>query len=306
MVERIVSLLPSSTEIVCALDLKDKLVGVSHECDYPSDIVGLPILTEAKLNPEGTSREIDNRVQEIVADELSVYRLHVDVLQKLKPDLIITQDQCEVCAVSLAEVEDAVQCIVKPNVQLVSLHSNNLGDIWRDIRKVAAATNRERQANNLIESFSTRLARLKAKTSNLPRFRIACLEWLDPLMAAGNWIPEIVDIAGGEQNLTESGKHSSWLDWETLVEFQPEVIALMPCGFKISQSQADLPLLTNHPLWSELPAVQNNRVFITDGNAYYNRPGPRIVESAEILAEILHPLECAGMAVEKSYISVST
>ena len=303
MVDRIVSLLPSSTEIVCALGLTANLVGVSHECDYPSDIVGLPVLTEPKLNPKGTSREIDNRVQEIVQDGLSVYRLHTDTLEDLKPDLIVTQDHCEVCAVSLSEVKEAVQCFIEREINLVSLHPANIGDIWKDIKRVAAATGREQCAEKLIDSYQSRFERLKERTRNLPKYRIACLEWLDPLMVAGNWVPELVDIAGGEQSFVHSGKHSSWLDWEELVEFQPDVIALMPCGFKIPQSLVDLPILTNHPLWQELPAVQNNRVYITDGNAYFNRPGPRIVESAEILAEILHPVECSGMAAPRSYIS---
>ena len=305
MVDRIVSLLPSSTEIACALGLKTSLVGVSHECDYPADIVGLPVLTEPKLNPKGTSREIDDRVHEIVQDGLSVYRLHTDKLQQLKPDLVLTQDHCEVCAVSLSEVKNAVRSFVEGDLNLVSLHPTNLGDIKMDIRKVAVATGREQHAENLIDSFEVRFEKLKDRTKNLPKYRIACLEWLDPLMAAGNWVPELVEIAGGQQSFVDPGKHSSWLDWESLVEYQPEVIVLMPCGFKIPQSQIDLPVLTNHPLWQEIPAVQDNRVYIADGNAYFNRPGPRIVESAEILAEILHPVECSGIAAPNSYISVA-
>ena len=304
MVDRIASLLPSSTEIICALGLRERLVGVSHECDYPTDVVGLPVLTEPKLDPRGTSGDIDARVQEIVQEGLSVYRLNTDALQDLKPEVIVTQDQCEVCAVSLPDVEDAVQCFLTPDVKVVSLNPEKLSDIWRDIRNVAAATGQQEIADSLIRGLEERLGKLKDKTRHLQRPRVACLEWLDPLMVAGNWIPELVDLAGGEYGLVEAGAHTPPITWETLAAYQPEVIVITPCGFKIPQSQADLPLLTAHPQWQALPAVQANRVYVADGNAYYNRPGPRIVESAEILAEMLHPEACAGMAVPGSYIRV--
>ena len=304
MVERIISLLPSSTEIICALGLREHLVGVSHECDYPSEVAGLPILTEPKLDPRGTSSDIDTRVREIVQEGLSVYRLKTEVLQGLKPDVIVTQDQCEVCAVSLPDVENAVQCFLTPDVTVVSLRPEKLSDIWTDIRHVALATGREENAAALIQDSKERLGKVEQKTQHLPRLRVACLEWLDPLMAAGNWIPELVDIAGGEYGLVEAGAHTPTITWEALIAYQPEVIVIAPCGFQIPQSQTDLPQLTAHPHWPSLPAVQHNRVYVADGNAYYNRPGPRIVESAEILAEMLHPEECAGMALPGSYVRV--
>ena len=304
MVDRIASLLPSSTEIVCALGLRERLVGVSHECDHPGDVVGLPVLTEPKLDPRGTSGDIDARVREIVQEGLSVYRLNTNALQDLKPDVIVTQDQCEVCAVSLPDVEDAVQCFLTADVTVVSLNPEKLGDIWRDIRNVAAATGQQEQADTLIRGLEDRLQTLADKTRHLPRPRVACLEWLDSLMAAGNWIPELVDLAGGTYGLVEAGAHTPPITWDTLVDYQPEVIVITPCGFKIPQSQADLPQLLAHPQWQSLPAVQSDRVYVADGNAYYNRPGPRIVESAEILAEMLHPKACAGMAVPGSYIRV--
>ncbi len=304
MAVRIISLLPSSTEIVCALGLRAHLVGVSHECDYPSDVVGLPILTEPRLDPRRTSGDINTRVREIVQEGLSVYRLQTETLQRLKPDLIVTQDQCEVCAVSLPEVESAVQCFLTPDVAVVSLKPEKLEDIWTDIRRVSQATNQEKTAEALIRDAKERLQEITRKTRHLPRPRVACLEWLDPLMAAGNWIPELVDIAGGEYGLVEAGTHTPTVTWEALVAYQPEVVVIAPCGFKIPQSQADLPQLRAHPDWQALPAVQQNRVYVADGNAYYNRPGPRIVESAEILAEMLHPKACADMAVPSSYMRV--
>ena len=304
MVDRIASLLPSSTEIVCALGLRERLVGVSHECDHPADVVGLPVLTEPKLDPRGTSGDIDARVQEIVQEGLSVYRLNTDALQSLQPEVIVTQDQCEVCAVSLPDVEDAVQCFLTSDVKVVSLNPEKLSDIWRDVRNVAATTGQQEQAESLIQGLEARLRDLEERTRHLPRPRGACLEWLDPLMVAGNWIPELVDLAGGAYGLVEAGAHTPPITWGTLIDYQPEVIVITPCGFRIPQSQADLPLLTGHPQWQALPAVQAGRVYVADGNAYYNRPGPRIVESAEILAEMLHPEACAGMAVPGSYIQV--
>ena len=304
MLERIISLLPSSTEIVCGLGLQDRLVGVSHECDYPSDVVGLPILTEPKLDPRGTSSAIDTRVRQIVQEGLSVYRIKTGMLQELQPNVIVTQDQCEVCAVSLPDVENAVRCFLTSDVTIVSLRPEHLRDIWTGIRNVAVATGQEATAEVLLQDLKERLWKVEQKTRHLSRPRVTCLEWLDPLMAAGNWMPELMDIAGGEYGLVDAGAHTPTITWDALVAYRPEVIVITPCGFKIPQSQTDLPILTAHPQWQSLPAVQNNRVYVADGNAYYNRPGPRIVESTEILAEMLHPVACTGMAVPGSYIQI--
>jgi len=302
--ERIISLLPSSTEIICSLGLRGRLVGVSHECDFPADVVGLPILTAPKLNPHGTSAAIDARVREIVREGLSVYRINTDTLQALQPDLIVTQDQCEVCAVSLSEVEEAVHWFLTPAVQVVSLRPQSLNDIWDDLRRVAQATGQEAVAEEVLGNLHGRMRQVEQQTRHLPRARVACLEWLDPLMAAGNWIPEMIDIAGGTYTLAAGGAHSPTTTWDTLIAYQPEVIVLMPCGFTIAQTQADFSVLAARPQWQALPAVQANQVFIADGNAYFNRPGPRIVESVEILAEILHPRECAGLAPSGAYVQM--
>ena len=302
--QRIVSLLPSSTEMVCALGMGERLVGVSHECDYPAEVVGLPILTEPKLDPSGTSRAIDDRVRQLVQDGLSVYRLKTDLLHDLKPDLIVTQDQCEVCAVSVSEVERAVQSLLASDVALVSLSPQRLGDIWYDMQGLAQALGQDEQAEDLLRALKKRVWKVEQRTRHLERPRVACLEWLDPLMASANWVPEMVEIAGGTYDLAAAGDHSPTLSWDSLLEARPEVIVIMPCGFPIAQSQAELPILTAHPDWQRLPAVQAGRVYIVDGNAYFNRPGPRIVESIELLAEMLHPQACAGLAPEGSYIPV--
>ncbi len=302
--QRIISLLPSSTETLCALGLRDRLVGVSHECDFPADVLGLPVLTAPKLNPHGSSATIDARVRAVVQEGLSVYRINTEVLRQLQPDLIVTQDQCEVCAVSLPEVEEAVRCFLTPGVHVVSLKPQRLSDIWEDIRQVGQATGQDAAAEEVVKGLTRRVWKLEQKTRHTQRPRVACIEWLDPLMAGGNWVPELVEIAGGEYTFAAAGAHSPKITWQTLVEYQPEVIVVMPCGFKIPQTQADLSVLTAHPQWQELPAVQANRVYVVDGNAYFNRPGPRIVESVEILAEILHPQECTGLAPAGAYLQV--
>ncbi len=302
--ERIVSLLPSSTEIVCALGLRDRLVGVSHECDYPASVRELPAVTEPKLDPYKPSAAIDARIRELVQEGLSVYRIKTELLQQLQPEVIVTQDQCVVCAVSLPEVEEAVRCFLTPTVKVVSLQPQRLGDIWEDIRHVGAATGQGAAAEDVIRSLKRRLWKLEQQTRRVSRPRVACIEWIEPLIAGGNWMAELVEIAGGTYEMTAAGAHSPAITWDALVAYQPEVIIVMPCGFKIPQTQADFSTLTTQPQWQTLPAVQANRVYIADGNAYFNRPGPRLVESAEILAEMLHPEECADLAPTGAYVQV--
>jgi iron complex transport system substrate-binding protein len=263
-------------------------------------------LTVPKLDPHGFSGKIDTRVRELVQEGLGVYRIKTDILQSLHPDLIVTQDQCHVCAVSLPEVEEAVRCFLTPGVKVVSLKPQRLGDIWEDIRQVARATGREDTAEEVLRALKRRLWKLEQQTRHRSRLRVACIEWIAPLIAAGNWVPELIEIAGGEYGLTGAGEHSPVMTWDALVAYQPDVLVLMPCGFPIAQTQRELSALMTHPQWDALPAVKTHRVFIVDGNAYLNRPGPRIVESAEILAEMLNPGVCAGLAPAGSYVSVAS
>ncbi|HUY26402.1 MAG TPA: cobalamin-binding protein [Candidatus Binataceae bacterium] len=287
---RIVTLLPSATEIVCALGFKGELVGRSHECDFPSGVEALPALTEPKFKVEGASAEIDQRVKRIVGDALSVYRVDAAKLRELRPDVIVTQSQCEVCAVSQSDVEAAVAEWLGARPQIVSLAPYALDDIFADLKRVASALEAPERGDALSARLTARMREIAARAATLAaRPGFACIEWIDPLMAAGNWMPELVAMAGGENLFGRAGEHSPWMTFEQLCAADPEVIMLAPCGFDIARTLGELPALARDARWSDLRAVQNRRVFVADGNQYFNRPGPRIAESLEILAEILHP-----------------
>jgi iron complex transport system substrate-binding protein len=286
---RIISLLPSATEIVAALGFGDHLVGRSHECDFPPGVEELPICSATKIPVHGTSHEIDGRVKEIVAEGLSVYGVDVDRLRELRPDFLLTQTQCAVCAVTPRDLEQALCTWVGMQPAIISLEPNNLDDVWNDVRRVGEALGVLPRAEQLIASLSKRLGAIREAATDLPHPRVAAIEWLTPLMSGGNWMPELIEIAGGQSLFANAGEHSNWLEWATLIEADPDVILLLPCGFKIAQTIRDLNLLTENPAWRNLRAVKEGRVYVIDGHHYFNRPGPRLVESAEIMAEILHP-----------------
>jgi iron complex transport system substrate-binding protein len=287
---RIVSLIASATEIVCALGFEKQLVGRSHECDYPPSVKGLPQLTRPKFNVEGTSGEIDRRVKAIVEDALSVYHVDAAALEGLRPTHIITQTQCEVCAVSLKDVEAAVCQMVSTRPAIVPLEPNGLKDVWSDIGRVAAALDAAERGRLLTAALQERMEAIRGRARTVGnRPTVACVEWIEPLMAAGNWMPELVEMAGGQNLFGEAGKHSPWMTWEEMVARNPEVIFVSPCGFDINRTLAEMHLLRDKAEWRRLSAVQSGRVFIADGNRYFHRPGPRLAESLEILAEMLHP-----------------
>ncbi len=288
--QRIISLIPSGTEIVCALGFTDQLVGRSHECDFPESVRRLPVCTEPKFAPDGTSYEIDQRVKAILQDALSVYRVYTDRLKELRPQVIVTQSQCEVCAVSLRDVEAAVCQWLDSHPQIVSLEPGALADVWTDMGRVAEALGVSERGTELIRQLEQRMAAVREKAQALSEQpTVACIEWIEPLMAAGNWMPELVEMAGGTNLFGTAGKHSPWMTWEELLAGDPEVITVLPCGFDLKRSREEMPTLIQKPEWSRLQAVRNQRVYLTDGNQYFNRPGPRLVESLEILAEVLHP-----------------
>lgn len=285
---RIISLIASSTEIVCALGFEKKLVGRSHECDYPLSVKNLPSCSEPKFNIEGNSKEIDDRVKEIVKDSLSVYRVFENKLKELQPTHIVTQDHCEVCAVSLKDVENAVCDILESKPKIVTLHPNALEDIWKGIGRVADSLSAPERGKELVCEFKERMQSIASKCPSSQK-TVACIEWLEPMMFAGNWVPELVQMTGVKDLFGTPGKHSPWMKFEELVLKDPDIILVMPCGWDIQKSYEELHFLCDRPEWSHLKAVKNNQVYLTDGNQYFNRPGPRVVESLEIMAEIFFP-----------------
>lgn len=288
--QRIISLLPSATEIVAALGFADHLVGRSHECDFPPGTERLPVCSSTKVPVKGTSYEIDERVKGIVAEGLSVYRVDTDLLRQLQPDLILTQTQCAVCAVTPGDLQEALCSWTSVRPTIVSLEPNDLADVWNDMRHIGEALSAPVQAEELIDSLTSRLEAIRSRASALSsRPRVAGLEWIGPLMAGGNWMPDLIEIAGGRSFLAAPAEHSPWLEWTSLVDADTEVVLIFPCGFKIAQTIGDLSLLTENAAWANLRAVKDGRVYVIDGHHFFNRPGPRLVESAEIVAEILHP-----------------
>lgn len=286
----IISLLPNATEIVCKLGMGNHLAGRSHECDFPESVCSLPALTEAKVKPEGTSREIDDRITELLQNGLSVYKVNAELLEKLKPDIVITQTQCEVCAASESEVKEALSQLKDSKPELVSLEPTNLNGIFNDILTISMALDVHEEGTKLVNKLKDRMHKIRDVTQKLPlQSKVALIEWMDPIMTAGNWMPELTHMAGGRTIASKDGQPSHFIDWEELVDEDPDVIVLMPCGFDMQHTENELPTLMERPGWKDLKAVRNKRVFITDGHQYFNRPGPRIVESLQILAEILHP-----------------
>ena len=286
----IVSLVPSATEIAAALGLTDYLTGRSHECDCPPGIETRPICTSPKFNPNGSSGEVHDRVTELLQSALGVYQINTELLQKLQPTHILTQAQCDVCAVSLSDVESAVSKLLQHHAKVISLQPRILDDLWSDIERVALSVGVDGQP--LILWLKQRIAECVQRVQNVSqgdRPTVVCIEWIDPLMAAGNWVPELVALAGGESCFGEVGTHSPWMHWDDLVSVDPDIIVIMPCGYGLAKTRQELNILVQKSEWSTLKAVQTKRVYLTDGNQYFNRPGPRLVDSLELLAEIFYP-----------------
>ena len=287
---RIVSLISSATEIVHALGLGAHQVGRSHECDYPESVKSLPVCTSPKFAVNGDSREIDRLVKETLADSVSVYDVFNDVLEALSPTHILTQTQCKVCAVSLEDVERALSASFSTRPNVVALEPNSLADVWNDIHRVARACRVPERGEELISALQERMELIRSTASAAgQRPRVACIEWQEPLMAAGNWTPELIEMAGGVDLFGKPGHHSPPIEFSDLVAADPDVIIVAPCGYDIARATAEMHWLTRRPEWPMLPAVRNRRVYVADGNQYFNRPGPRLVETLRIMAEILHP-----------------
>jgi iron complex transport system substrate-binding protein len=302
---RIVSLLPSTTEIVCALALEDSLVGITHECDYPPSVVDKPRLTASRISQETmSSKEIDHAVRSQLDGHGSIYDLDEDRLRALNPDLILTQELCDVCAVSYRTVERAAR-MFETDVRVVSLEPNTIGDIFENIRLVGDLTARKSEADRLINDLTSRLERIRELTARIDRRpRTLMLEWLEPAFAPGHWVPEQVAIAGGDPGFGQAGRPSTTTTAEQIRAYAPEVVVLIPCGYYKEDILRQLPGANLPAGWEDLPAVRNGEVWATDATSYFSRPGPRVVEGVEILARILHP-EIFGAPTEDQAVRVA-
>jgi iron complex transport system substrate-binding protein len=286
---RIVSLIASATEIVAALGAREMLVGRSHECDFPPEVAALPALSQPRIALERPSGAIDRDIKALLEAALSIYAIDAAALRALAPDVVITQTLCRVCAVSLDDVTAALAAWTGARPSIVALAPMRLADVMGDIARVGAAIGRDMAAATLIEAMATRIAAIARAAAGLKRPRVAALEWTRPLMAGGNWMPELIAAAGGVAVFGEAGAHSPPIDLAALQAADPDVIVVVPCGFTIARTRTELAALAATPGWRALRAVREDRVFLLDGNALFNRPGPRLVESCEVLAEILHP-----------------
>lgn len=285
---RIVTLIPSATEIVAALGFRDQIVGRSHACDFPPRIDALPALTAPKAAGDGTA--VDARVRRLIGQGLAVYSVDAPLLRKLAPDLIVTQDRSEIEAASLAEVEAATRDWTDRPVQIVAIDPMSLDEVWRDIVKVAAALGVEERAKSLLHSLQARMRMTSDRAATVKRRpRVAFIDWIEPLMAGGRWMPTLIEMAGGESLFGAAGAPSPWIEWEAIKAADPDAIVVAPIGFDLARSRAGYSVLAKVSGWAELAAVKGKRVYLADGNQYFNRAGPRLVESLETLAEILHP-----------------
>ena len=291
---RIVSLLPAATEWICTLGGQEDLVGRSHECDYPYNVQDVPVVTSPTYDAEGDSAAIDDAVQEQLQDGLSLYEVDLERLRALEPDLIVTQDQCEVCAVSRPELEAQLGDWTGGAPEVVSMRPQTLKEVLDEALRLARAMDALEQGMEVIANLETGLKVLRdqigvdrsTNPQSLPS--VACIEWLEPLMVTGHWMPDVVEMAGGRPVLGTAGEPTEPVEWGDLRKADPDVLALMPCGFTVDETRRDLHYLTEHSVWEDLAAVQNERVALLDGNAYFNRSGPRLYRAIEVLASVLH------------------
>ena len=287
---RVASLLPSATEIVCALGARGELVGVSHECDHPPGVERLPVLTRPRAALPRGSGAIDRTVREILRSALGVYEIDVDRLREARPDVVVTQDLCDVCAVSIEDVRRSLAELAGRDIEVVNLRPKRLADVWNDVRFVGRSLGRSERSEKLAADLEHRARHIAERAAKLrERPSVLSIEWLDPVMIGGMWMPELVTLAGGTSLVTEPGQHAPTLTRSELAEIDPDVVLIKPCGFDLARTSEDLALLRVNLPWEHWRTVRAGRVYVADGNAFFNRPGPRLVESLEILAACVHP-----------------
>ena len=288
--QRVLSLLPAATEMVFALGAGNRLVGRSHECDFPLAARSLPMVTESNIDPNLSSTQIHQAVGSNLSQNRPLFRILEDLILDLKPDLILTQETCAVCAVGTHEIESLLKRFPSSPPQILALSPTRFSHLWTDLRRIGQAlglTDEGRSAITLWKNRVVEVIQRIAHETNKPT--VVCLEWLDPLMGAGNWIPELVELAGGIPKLGSAGKHSEWISIEDLTATNPDVLISLPCGFDLPRTVRETGVLLSTPSFQSLHAVRHGKVFAVDGKAYFNRPGPRLIDSLEILADILHP-----------------
>jgi iron complex transport system substrate-binding protein len=286
---RIVSLLPSTTEIISALGLEEHLVGRSHECSQSTFIKSLPAITSPEMKTSSGSEDIHADVQSLIENGLSVYKIDGAQLESLNPDLILTQDHCEVCAASLQDVEQAVRAHCSPETRVLSVSPESLDEVFGSIQAIGEAADVKNRAQQLVDELKLRMDIIRQTINGTPRKKVVTIEWMEPLMTGGNWIPELVELAGGEALLAEPGKHSPVIEWELITEANPDQLLIMPCGYTINQTLDEMNLLSIREGWREMKASSEGEIYILDGDRFFNRPGPGLFDSARILAEIMHP-----------------
>ena len=291
---RIATLLPSATEIVCAVGARDELVGRSHECDFPPGLEDVPVLTSARVGALPSSARIDAAVRDALRDALAIYDVDVEALRAARPDVVVTQDLCDVCAVSLDDVRSAVARLARQDVSIVNLHPTRLEAIWADVERVAGAIGRANAGAQLAAVLRERAATIGRRAAAVrQRPRVLTIEWIAPVMIGGMWMPDLIELAGGEPLVTRAGEHAPTLDRNALQRLAPDVVLVKPCGFPLPRTLDEIDVLRE-----ALPRAWRGRVYVADGNAYFNRPGPRIVESLEILAACVHPEVFADLAAK--------
>lgn len=286
--QTIVSLLPAATEIVCLLGLENSLVGISDDSDFPLSVRKLPIVTSTVLPPDLSSNEIDKRVRDAKHKGTSVFHIDKGLLNQLKPDLILTQELCPVCAPAFTDIEKTVKKILS-NTTILSLEPHKISDIFKNLRMVGEQTNTLQKAKEIVKSLKSRLSYVSSTVKGLKKQSVLIIEWLDPLMIAGHWVPEMVEKAGGKMLFAQKAKASQHVTWDEILQVNPDVLILAPCGFTIERTIQEQSLITKRDSFTSLQAYKKNKIFFIDGNSYLTRPGPRIVDGVEIIAEILHP-----------------